>query len=427
MAIDLTAILAFAKDQGASDVHIVPGMAPVLRLRGETRPLEMAPLSPDATRAAIYDLMNDEQKKVFEERHDLDFAFEIPGLSRFRANVLVQRQGVGAVFRLVPSQVKSLEELAMPPVLQQLSQLERGLVVVTGPTGSGKSTTLAAMVDWINSNERLHILTIEDPIEFVHQPKKSVVTQREVGPHTQSFSNALKAALREDPDVILVGELRDLETTQLAITAAETGHLVFGTLHTNSASKTIDRIIDIFPSGQQAQVRTMLSESIEGVVAQTLLPAKDAKGRVAALEVLVGVPALRNLIREDKTAQILSVIQTGAQHGMISLDQHLRELVMQGRLAREVAMKRSSNPKLFEQPAPTSTVSAGVGSGFEPATPAAGVAARPPAAPAAGAPRPAAPSAAGAARPVAPPAARPPATGGMGPPTPPKKPGFFGR
>ena len=360
MALDLTAILAFAKDQGASDVHICPGLPPVLRLRGEVRPLEMPALAPDDTRVAIYDLLNDDQKRIFEERHDLDFAFEIPNLSRFRANVLVQRLGVGAVFRLVPSSVMSLEELAMPPVLQQLARLERGLVVVTGPTGSGKSTTLAAMVDHINASERLHILTIEDPIEFVHQPKKSVITQREVGPHTHSFTDALRAALREDPDVILVGELRDLETTQLAITAAETGHLVFATLHTNSASKTIDRMIDIFPSGQQSQVRTMLSESIEGVVAQTLLPAKDGKGRVAALEVLVGVPALRNLIREDKTAQILSVIQTGAQHGMISLDQHLRELVMQGKLARDVAMKRSSNPRLFEAPpgAPGSTAGA---------------------------------------------------------------------
>ena len=350
MALDLTAILAFAKDEGASDLHVCPGLPPVLRLRGEVRPLEMPALAPDDTRVAIYDLLNDDQKRIFEERHDLDFAFEIPNLSRFRANVLVQRLGVAAVFRLVPSSVKSLEELALPPVLQQLSRLERGLVVVTGPTGSGKSTTLAAMVDHINASERLHILTIEDPIEFVHQPKKSVITQREVGPHTHSFTNALRAALREDPDVILVGELRDLETTQLAITAAETGHLVFATLHTSSASKTIDRMIDIFPSGQQAQVRTMLSESIEGVVAQTLLPAKNDKGRVAALEVLVGVPALRNLIREDKTAQILSVIQTGAQHGMISLDQHLRELVMQGRLSRDVAMKHSSNPRLFETP-----------------------------------------------------------------------------
>ena len=351
MALDITAILAFAQDQGASDVHITPGLPPVLRLRGETVQLDMRPIEPEDTRAAIYDLMNDDQKRVFEERHDLDFAFEIPGLSRFRANVLVQRLGVQAVFRLVPTKVKTLDELGAPPVLRQLAQLERGLVVVTGPTGSGKSTTLAAMVDFINETERCHILTIEDPIEFVHPPKRSIITQREVGPHTGSFTNALRAALREDPDVILVGELRDLETTQLAITAAETGHLVFGTLHTNSASKTIDRIIDIFPSGQQAQVRTMLSESIEGVVAQTLLPSKDGKGRVAALEVLVGVPALRNLIREDKTAQILSVIQTGAKDGMISLDQSLRELVMQGKLSREVAMKRSSNPRLFEAPA----------------------------------------------------------------------------
>jgi len=352
MALDITAILSFAHDQGASDVHICPGMPPVLRLRGETVQLDMRAIEAEETRAAIYDLMNDDQKRIFEERHDLDFAFEIPGLSRFRANVLMQRLGVQAVFRLVPTRVRTLDELGTPPVLRQLAQLERGLVVVTGPTGSGKSTTLAAMVDYINENERCHILTIEDPIEFVHTPKRSIITQREVGPHTMSFTNALRAALREDPDVILVGELRDLETTQLAITAAETGHLVFGTLHTNSASKTIDRIIDIFPSGQQAQVRTMLSESIEGVVAQTLLPSKDGKGRVAALEVLVGVPALRNLIREDKTAQILSVIQTGAKDGMISLDQSLRELVMQGKLARDVAMRRSSNPRLFEAPAP---------------------------------------------------------------------------
>ena len=370
MALDITAILSFAHDQGASDVHVCPGLPPVLRLRGETVQLDMRPIDAEETRAAIYDLMNDDQKRVFEERHDLDFAFEIPGLSRFRANVLVQRLGVQAVFRLVPTRVRTLEELGSPPVLKQLAGLERGLVVVTGPTGSGKSTTLAAMVDHINENERCHILTIEDPIEFVHTPKRSIVTQREVGPHTMSFTNALRAALREDPDVILVGELRDLETTQLAITAAETGHLVFGTLHTNSASKTIDRIIDIFPSGQQAQVRTMLSESIEGVVAQSLLPSKDGKGRVAALEVLVGVPALRNLIREDKTAQILSVIQTGAKDGMISLDQSLRELVMQGKLSREVAMRRSSSPRLFEAPTPGAAgVSPPASHGSRPATP----------------------------------------------------------
>jgi twitching motility protein PilT len=348
MALDLTAIMAFAHQEGASDIHISPEQPPLLRMRGEMVRLDMRALTGEETHAAIYELLNDEQKRIFEERRELDFALEIPGVSRFRVNVFVQRQGDQAVFRVIPSKVKSLDELAMPAVLKQLSSREKGLIVVTGPTGSGKSTTLAAMIDHINETERGHILTVEDPIEFVHASKRCLVSQREVGPNTHSFSNALRAALREDPDVILVGELRDLETAQLAITAAETGHLVFGTLHTNSASKTIDRLIDIFPTAQQAQIRTMLSESLEGVVAQTLLPSRDGKGRVAAIEVLVGVPALRNLIREDKTAQILSVIQTGAQHGMISLDQSLRDLVMQGRLSREVAMRKSSNPRMFE-------------------------------------------------------------------------------
>jgi len=347
---DLTALLTFAKDEGASDLHVSAGMSPMVRLRGQMVRLQVAPLSREEAHAAIHDILNDEQKKLFEERHDLDFALEIPGVSRFRANVFVQDRGEAAVFRVIPTQVKTLDELGMPKVLKDLASREKGLVVVTGPTGSGKSTTLAAMVNHVNETMRGHILTVEDPIEFVHTPKNCLINQREVGPHTGSFSSALRAALREDPDVILVGELRDLETTSLAITAAETGHLVFATLHTNSAAKTIDRIVDIFPSGQQAQVRTMLSESLEGVVAQTLLPSKDGKGRVAALEVLVGVPALRNLIREDKTAQILSVIQTGAQHGMQSLDQSLRDLVMQGRLSRDEAMKKSSNPRLFEAP-----------------------------------------------------------------------------
>ena len=348
MSVDLTALLGFAVEQNASDLHISPYMPPLVRIRGEVMPLDMAPLTGEETHAAIYDILNDVQKRIFEERRDLDFAFEIPGMSRFRANVLLQQHGPGAVFRVVPTKVRTLDEMGMPKVLKTLASREKGLVLVTGPTGSGKSTTLAAMVDYVNDNHRGHILTIEDPIEFVHNSKRCLVRQREVGPHTHSFANALRAALREDPDVILVGELRDLETTQLAISAAETGHLVFATLHTNSASKTVDRIIDIFPSGQQAQVRTMLSESIEGVVAQSLLPSKDGKSRVAALEVLVGVPALRNLIREDKTAQILSVIQTGTQYGMQSLDQSLRDLVMQGKLAREEAMKKSSNPRLFD-------------------------------------------------------------------------------
>ncbi len=398
MAFDLTALLGFAHDEGASDLHISAGLPPMLRIRGEMVRLEMPPLSRDDAHAAIYDIMQDEQKRIFEEFRDLDFAFEIPGLSRFRANVMMQSRGEAAVFRLVPTRIRTLEELQMPPVLKQLAEKQRGLVVVTGPTGSGKSTTLAAMVNYVNENLRGHILTVEDPIEFVHESKRCLVNQREVGPHTKSFAAALRASLREDPDVILVGELRDLETTQLAISAAETGHLVFATLHTNSAAKTIDRIIDIFPSGQQAQIRTMLSESLEGVVAQTLLPAKDGKGRVAALEVLVGVPALRNLIRENKTAQILSVIQTGANHGMISLDQHLRELVMQGRLSRQDAAVHASNPSVFETPNAQPGVAVAA-----PAVRPPGAAPNPPAAP-----RPATPIA-------------------MGPPDLPKKPGLFGR
>jgi len=343
MALDLTAILAFAKDEGASDLHVCPGLPPVLRLRGEVRPLEMPALAPDDTRVAIYDLLNDDQKRIFEERHDLDFAFEIPNLSRFRANVLVQRLGVAAVFRLVPSSVKSLEELALPPVLQQLSRLERGLVVVTGPTGSGKSTTLAAMVDHINASERLHILTIEDPIEFVHQPKKSLITQREVGPHTHSFNNALRAALREDPDVILVGELRDLETTQLAITAAETGHLVFATLHTNSASKTIDRIIDALPTEAQGQVRHSLADNLKCVLSQELVRVSDGRGRRVASEVLVVTLAVAQLIREGKTFQIPSSITTGRRVGMQLMDQSLLALVRAGDVDPDEAFLKAND------------------------------------------------------------------------------------
>jgi len=396
MAFDLSALLGFAHDQGASDLHISAGLPPMLRIRGEIVRLEMAPLSREETHASLGALMNDEQRSVFEATHDVDFAFEIPGLSRFRANVMMQSRGEAAVFRLVPTKILTLEQLGMPPVLKTLADKERGLVVVTGPTGSGKSTTLAAMVNYVNETTAGHIITVEDPIEFVHESKHCLVNQREVGRHTKSFTAALRASLREDPDVILVGELRDLETTQLAISAAETGHLVFATLHTNSAAKTIDRIIDMFPSGQQAQIRTMMSESLEGIVAQTLLPAKEGNGRVAAIEVLVGVPALRNLIREDKTAQILSVIQTGANHGMMSLDQHLRELVMHGRLERAVAARYASNPSVFESPA----------------APAAGAAA-----PAVGAARPGGASAPGS------PLARPVAA----PPEPVKKPGLFGR
>jgi twitching motility protein PilT len=349
MPCDLVALLTFAKEEGASDLHVSSGLPPLLRLRGSMVRLDMPALTPQETHDAIRRILTDDHRRIFEDRHELDFGFEIPGVSRFRANVFVQARGEAIVCRLVPNQIKSLEELGMPGVLKELALKEKGLVVVTGPTGSGKSTTLAALVDFVNQSKSAHIVTIEDPIEFVHESKKCLVNQREVGAHTKSFAGALRAALREDPDIILVGELRDLETTSLAISAAETGHLVFATLHTNSAAKTIDRIIDIFPGDQQSQVRTMLSESLEGVIAQTLMPTKDGTSRVAAVEILIGVPALRNLIREDKTAQIQSVIQTGAVHGMQSIDQCLRELVKQGLISRADAVRKSGNPRLFEE------------------------------------------------------------------------------
>ncbi len=345
---DITELLIFTKNQGASDLHLSAGVPPMVRLHGEMTPLDMPALERDVMHNLLYDIMADGQKKAFEEHHELDFAIELADVCRFRVNAFVQRRGEGAVFRVIPSEVKSFHELGLPPVLADMCMKEKGLVLVTGPTGSGKSTTLAAMIDYVNRKRRSHIITIEDPIEFVHESKMCLLNQREVGPHTHSFSNALRSALREDPDIILVGELRDLETTQLAITAAETGHIVFGTLHTNSAAKTVDRVIDIFPSAQQAQIRTMFSESIVGIVSQTLVKTADKKGRAAALEILVGVPALRNLIREDKTAQIMSVIQTGGQHGMQSMDQCLKNLVMEGKITREEAARKSQNPSLFQ-------------------------------------------------------------------------------
>jgi twitching motility protein PilT len=364
VGLDLRTLLTFSTEQGASDLHISAGHPPRIRNKGLLVGLDMAPLSSDETYEALCQIMTEEQKRHFEATLDIDFSIEIPGVSRYRVNIFVQRSGPAAVFRSIPAKILTLDELHMPKVLKTLALREKGLVVVTGPTGAGKSTTLAAMVDFVNETRASHILTVEDPIEFVHESKKCLVNQREVGNHTKSFANALRAALREDPDVILVGELRDLETTSLAITAAETGHLVLGTLHTNSAAKTIDRLIDVFPAGEQAQVRTMISESLEGIIAQTLLPSKDGQGRVAAVEILIGVPALRNLIREDKTAQILSVMQTGAQHGMQSLDQALQNLVMQGRLDRAEAMRVSSNPRLFEGAAGgTGGTSGGVGGG----------------------------------------------------------------
>jgi twitching motility protein PilT len=348
MPCDLYSLLAFAKEEGASDLHVSAGLPPILRKRGEIVRLQAEPLTAEDVQEAFDDILTDMQRSTYREKKELDTGMEIPGVTRVRINLFVQERGPAGAFRLVPGRVRTLDELAMPPVLRQLASLEKGLVVVTGPTGSGKSTTLAAMVDHVNETRKGHILTIEDPIEFRHESKQCLVSQREVGVHTHSFANALRAGLREDPDIILVGELRDLETMQLAISAAETGHLVFATLHTNSASKTIDRIIDVFPAGQQQQIRSMLSESLEGVVAQTLLPHKDGKGLVAALEVLIGIPAVRNLIREDKTTQIQSTIQTGSQYGMQSLDQGLLELVKQGKLSRQEAASRALNPANFE-------------------------------------------------------------------------------
>ena len=325
----MEALLREAAEKGASDLHLSSGEPPMLRVHGDLVRTEHPALTPDNVNALVNTVMNERQRAHFNDEHECDFACELPGKGRFRVNVFMHSRGPGAVLRTIPTEIPSLESLNMPPVLKELCTRERGLVLVTGPTGSGKSTTLAAMVDVINQTWDAHILTVEDPIEFVHPPKRCLVNQREVGPHTGSFTNALRSALREDPDVILIGEMRDLETISLALTAAETGHLVFGTLHTSSAPKTIDRIIDVFPAGQQAQIRTMLSESLEAVVAQTLVKKKGG-GRVAACEILVGVPAVRNLIREAKLHQIPSMMQTGQRVGMQTLDMALADLVKRG-------------------------------------------------------------------------------------------------
>jgi twitching motility protein PilT len=325
-------LLKVVKDRKGSDLHLSPGNPPLARISGELTPLSETPLSPQITQQLLYEIMTAEQRAVYEETHDLDFGYPVPALdARFRSNVFEGRLGMGGVFRLIPTQIKSLKELALPDIVSRFTEMSKGLVLVTGGTGSGKSTTLAAMVDHINANRHEHILTVEDPIEFVYPGRKSLINQREVGSNTKSFAAALKAALREDPDVILVGEMRDLETIELAITAAETGHLVFGTLHTSSAAKTVDRIINVFPTTQQAQIRTMLSESLKGVIAQNLLRTPEG-GRVAALEIMVGTPALSNLIREGKTFQIPSIIQTGKRDGMVSMEQAIRNLMAAGRI-----------------------------------------------------------------------------------------------
>ena len=343
---DITQLLTFGVEQAASDCHLSSGEPPMLRINGELKKLDFPALSREEVHKLVYDIMTDTQRKVFEETHECDFSFEFGSVGRFRVNVFLQRKGEGAVFRSIPTKILTLEELGMPPVLKQICSKEKGLVLVTGPTGSGKSTTLAAMIDYLNSDFEGHILTIEDPIEFVHASKKCLVNQRELGPHTYSFANALRAALREDPDIILIGEMRDLETIQLALTAAETGHLVFGTLHTSSAPKTVDRVIDVFPPNQQAQIRAQFAESIEAVITQTLLKKKGG-GRVAALEVMIGTTAVRNLIREGKVHQLPGTIQVSQKDGMQTMDMALQSLVSRGIVAKEEAQTKSMNPNLF--------------------------------------------------------------------------------
>lgn len=343
---DIAQLLNFSVRNGASDLHISAGLPPMIRVDGDIRRINLPALSDQTTHDLIYDIMNDKQRKDYEARMETDFSFEIPELARFRVNAFMQHRGPGAVFRTIPSKILSLEQLACPPIFKEISRKPRGLVVVTGPTGSGKSTTLAAMVDYVNQNEAAHILTVEDPIEFVHESKKSLINQREVHRDTLSFNDALRSALREDPDVILVGEMRDLETIRLALTAAETGHLVFGTLHTTSAAKTIDRIIDVFPAAEKDMVRAMLSESLQAVISQTLLK-KNGGGRIAAHEIMIGTAAIRNLIREGKVAQMYSSIQTGQQFGMQTLDQNLLELVRKSLVSRDVARTKAVHKEAF--------------------------------------------------------------------------------
>ena len=343
---DITELLAFSAKQGASDLHLSAGLPPMIRVDGDVRRINLPALDHKQVHALIYDIMNDKQRKDFEEFLETDFSFEVPGVARFRVNAFNQNRGSGAVFRTIPSKVLSMEDLGMGEIFRKISDVPRGLVLVTGPTGSGKSTTLAAMLDYINSNKYHHILTVEDPIEFVHESKKCLINQREVHRDTLGFSEALRSALREDPDIILVGEMRDLETIRLALTAAETGHLVFGTLHTTSAAKTIDRVVDVFPAEEKSMVRSMLSESLQSVISQTLLK-KVGGGRTAAWEIMVGIPAIRNLIREDKVAQMYSAIQTGGSLGMQTLDSCLKGLVAKGVVSREAAREKAKTPENF--------------------------------------------------------------------------------
>ena len=340
---DIAQLLAFGVKQGASDLHLSAGLPPMIRVDGDIRRINVPEMDHKQVHDMIYDIMSDKQRKDYEEFLETDFSFEIPGLARFRVNAFNHNRGAGGVFRTIPSKILSLEDLNAPKIFQEISEYPRGIVLVTGPTGSGKSTTLAAMVDYKNDTEYGHILTVEDPIEFVHESKKCLVNQREVHRDTLGFNEALRSALREDPDTILVGEMRDLETIRLALSAAETGHLVFGTLHTSSAAKTIDRIVDVFPAAEKAMVRSMLSESLKAVISQTLMK-KIGGGRIAAHEIMIGTPAIRNLIREDKIAQMYSAIQTGQNVGMQTLDQNLKSLLASGVVSKDEAQRKAANP-----------------------------------------------------------------------------------
>ncbi len=343
---DIAQLLTFSVKQGASDLHLSAGVEPMIRVDGDVKRINLPPLDHKQVHDMVYDIMNDKQRKAWDEFLETDFSFEIPGLARFRVNAFTQARGSGAVFRTIPSKILTLEDLKCPAIFKDISEFPRGIVLVTGPTGSGKSTTLAAMVNHINENEYGHILTVEDPIEFVHQSKRCLINQREVHRDTLGFNEALRSALREDPDVVLVGEMRDLETIRLALTAAETGHLVFGTLHTSAAAKTVDRIVDVFPAAEKDMVRAMLSESLRAVISQTLLKKKGG-GRVAAHEIMIGTPAIRNLIRENKVAQMYSSIQTGQKEGMQTLDQCLKDLVRKGMTSLEEARMRAADPRSF--------------------------------------------------------------------------------
>ncbi len=344
---EIAELLAFGVKNKASDLHLSAGLPPMIRVHGDVRRINVPSLSHEEVHGMVYDIMNDGQRKHYEENLECDFSFEIPNLARFRVNAFNHQRGAGAVMRTIPSKILSLEELNAPKIFQEIAQNPRGMVLVTGPTGSGKSTTLAGMVNFVNETENGHILTVEDPIEFVHESKKCLINQREVGPHTLSFANALKSALREDPDIILVGEMRDLETIRLAMTAAETGHLVFGTLHTSSAAKTVDRIIDVFPAQEKEMIRAMLSESLRAVISQALCKTKDGTGRAAVHEIMIGTPAIRNLIREAKVAQMYSAIQTGNAVGMQTMDQNLADLVRRNVISVAEARGKATNKDAF--------------------------------------------------------------------------------